>query len=60
MHAKVANFARIYPWFSNMQTHFAVAHAKYLSIFDIGTSSWEHVELSCRKECGVSKAMPTL
>ena len=51
MHAKVANFARLYPWFSNMQTHFAVAHAKYLSIFDIGTSSWEHVELTCSPDC---------
>ena len=33
----VANFAHIYPWFSNMQTHFAVVHNKYLSIFDINS-----------------------
>jgi hypothetical protein len=35
MDATVANYARLYPWFSNMQTQFAVAHAHFLSLFNI-------------------------
>jgi hypothetical protein len=37
IHQKIANFAHLYPWFSNMSTHFAVAHNKFLSIFDINS-----------------------
>jgi len=35
MDAMVANYARIYPWFSNMQSHFAVAHARFISFYNI-------------------------
>ena len=38
----MANFVRIYPWFSNMQTHFAIIHNKFLSFFDINSQQWEH------------------
>jgi hypothetical protein len=40
---KVANFVRLYPWFSNCQTHFAVVHKHFLSLYDIDCQSWEHV-----------------
>jgi hypothetical protein len=35
MDSKVANYAQLYPWFSNMQDYFVVAHADLLSIFDV-------------------------
>ena len=45
MHKMVANYARIYPWFSNMQSHFAVSHARFISFYDIQNFSWTHREL---------------
>ena len=36
MDAKVAKFMKFYPWFSNMSTNFVVAHANFLSIYDVG------------------------
>lgn len=46
MDAIVANYARIYPWFSNMQSHFAIAHARFISFYDIQNFSWLHKELN--------------
>ena len=45
MDTLVANYVRLYPWFSNMQKQFVVAHASFLSIFDITTESWKHSKL---------------
>jgi len=45
MDSKVANFARLYPWFSNMQDFFVVAHADLLSIFDVDIQTWSHIKL---------------
>lgn len=45
MDAMVANYVRLYPWFSNMQKHFAVAHASFVSFFDISTEAWFHRKL---------------
>ncbi len=44
MDAKVANYARLYPWFSNMTTHFVVAHERFLSIYDLNLQDWKHEE----------------
>lgn len=45
MDAKVAKFMKFYPWFSNMSTNFVVAHANFLSIYDVGIQDWNHIEL---------------
>ena len=45
MYHQMSNFVRLYPWFSNMQTHFAICHNKFLSIFDINSQQWEHISL---------------
>ena len=44
MDAKVANYARIYPWFSNMTTHFVVAHERFLSVYDVNIGDWNHID----------------
>lgn len=33
-----------------MQTHFAVAHNKFLSIFDINSQQWEHISFTDNKD----------
>jgi hypothetical protein len=44
MDAKVANYARIYPWFSNMTTHFVVAHDRFLSVYEVNIGDWNHID----------------
>jgi len=48
MDAKVANYARIYPWFSNMTTHFVVAHERFLSVFDVNIGDWNHIDFKTK------------
>ena len=40
----IGNYVKLYPWFSNMQSHFCIAHAHFLSIFDIASQHWTHSE----------------